>query len=173
MEIGPTVLASAVNTLTAFAISEEYPPDAFHLTFPQGTIVFDKRTKEQYTIGKNDSRTNILTCSSPESLKIFETLDSPVDFSIEPQAFRDALDFIKQRYQIAVRIDEQAFRQAGIDLRTEVRASAPGAPLRDVLQTLLWQLDGPVGFEVRDGALVVASFVPRPAKQTAPAGRTK
>jgi hypothetical protein len=158
---GRALLGTAVNTMTGFATSEEYPRDAFHVTFPEGTIVFDRRTKEQYTIGKDELRTHVLQCNSPESLKVFEALESPVTFGMGPEPLKDALDFIAARYQIAVHANPKAFGRAGIDLRTEVRASVLGAPLWHLLQLLLGQVEGRVTFEVRDGALVIAPVIPR------------
>ncbi len=166
--IGRELLGTAVNTRTGFSTSEEYPRDAFQLAFPEGTVVFDNRTKEQYAIGKNETRTNVLKCGSPDSRKVFDALESPVEFSVKPQALKDALDFIAARYEIAIRMDQQALRKAGIDPNTEVEASISGAPLQNLLQLLLGQLSERVVFEIRGGALVIAPVLPRPATEKLP-----
>jgi hypothetical protein len=160
----------AENTMTAFATNAVYPPDARRVALPEGTVVFDRRIKEQYTIGKDDSRTHVSKFDSPKSLKIYEVLEQPVDFRMDPQPLSDALAFFAARYQIQVHIDKQAFRDAGIDPKAEVSADLPGLPVRNVLQVILGQLGKPIGFEIRDGALVVAPISRAPeASATNPA----
>ncbi|HEV8002357.1 MAG TPA: hypothetical protein VGP63_20875 [Planctomycetaceae bacterium] len=151
----------AVNTVTAFATRAEYPPDALRLSFPEGAVIFDKRIKEQYTVGKNGSRTHVSKFNSAASLKIYAVLEQPVDFNIEPQPLVDVMAFVAARYEIRVRVDRKAFRESGIDLATEVAASAPGVPVRQVLQLLLEQFGRPIGFAIQEGELVV-SPVARP-----------
>jgi hypothetical protein len=100
---GQTVWGTAVNTVTGSATNEKYPADAFHLAFPEGTVVFDKRSKEQYTVGKDGERNGVSSFSAPESLRIFEALQQPVDFMISTSSLKDSLDFVAARYQIQVR----------------------------------------------------------------------
>jgi hypothetical protein len=146
----------AVSTVTGFATTEEYPPDASHMTFPEGTVVLDSRSGEQYVAGKDGSKTQVVKVASPETLRVEQALNARVDFAIEPQAFLDAMDFIGQRYRIRVLVDKKAFAQARIDITTEVKVAAARLPLRQVLTLLFEQFPKPIGFQNRDGALVVA-----------------
>ncbi len=149
---------TAESTVTAFAINAIYPPDALRVTFPVGTIVFDRRTKEEYVIAADGSRTNVSKFGSPKGLKLYDVLEMPVDFRIEPQSLPDALAFFAARYQINVVVDKVAFQRQGIDLTTEVSASLPGLPVRNLLWVLLGQVHKAVGFQIRDGLLLVAPF---------------
>ena len=59
---------------------------------------------------------------SPQARTIREALEMPVDFNIEPQSLKDALEFMAARYQIKVVID------ASVASKTEVHGSAsPGS----------------------------------------------
>jgi hypothetical protein len=157
---------TAESTVTAFATNAVYPPDALRVTFPAGTVVFDRRTKEQYVIASDGSRTNVSNFGSPKSLKIYEVLEMPVDFNIEPQSFQDVVAFIAARYQINVIIDKLAFQRQGIDPTTEVSSSLPTLPARNLLWALLGELHKPLGFQIRDDALGIAPFSRKEAAKT-------
>ncbi len=144
--------------MTALATNAIYPPDALRVTFPVGTIVFDRRTKEEYVIANDGSRRNASKFGSPKGLKLYDFLATPVDFNIEPEAITDALAFIAARYQINIIVDKLAFQRQGIDLTTEVSANLPGLPVRNVLWVLLGQVHKTVGFQIRDRLILVAPF---------------
>ncbi len=149
---------AAESTVTALATNGVYPPDALRVTFPEGTVVFDRRTKEEYVIADDGSRTNVSKFGSPKGQKLYDVLELPVDFNIEPQSLPDALAFFAARYQINIVIDKLAFQKQRIDLTTEVSARMPGVPVRNVLWSLLGQVHKAVGFQIRDGLLLVAPF---------------
>ncbi len=89
--------------------------------------------------------------------KITEALDQPVDFNIEPQSLKDALDFIAARYQIPILIDQKALDDANVDVTTEVRLAAPGIPLRNALQLIFGQISSPLGYDVIHGVLMIST----------------
>jgi hypothetical protein len=140
-----------VSTLTACTLNQRFPAETFATTFPEGTVVIDRRTQEEYVVGKNGIKTDILKVESPQSLKLLEVLDADIDFKIEPQSLKDALDFVAARYPIAIRIDAQCL----VDVTTEVECRAPGLTVRELLQKLLDQTESPLNVEVRKGALVI------------------
>ena len=47
--------------------------------------------------------------------RISEALDQMVDFNIEPEPLKDAIDFIAQRYQIPILLDTKALEDASVD----------------------------------------------------------
>ncbi len=57
----------------------------------------------------------------PTERRISEALDQTVDFNIDPQPLKDAIDFIAQRYQIPIILDSQGAgrRQRRHDHRSE------------------------------------------------------
>jgi hypothetical protein len=142
-----------VSTLTACTLNQRFPPETFATTFPEGTVVIDRRTQEQYVIGENGVKTDILKVESPKSLKILEVLDADVDFKIEPQSFKDALEFVAARYSIEIRLDDHR----AIDRTTEVECQAPGLTVRELLQKLMDQVGSPLELRVWNGALVIVS----------------
>jgi type II secretory pathway component GspD/PulD (secretin) len=93
---------------------------------------------------------------SPQARAIRESLEMPVDFNIEPQSLKDALDFIAARYQIKIVID------ASVASKTEVRGSAPGIRLRSLLSILFEQLPKPTGFKIEDDVLKIYPEVAAP-----------
>jgi hypothetical protein len=80
----------------------------------------------------------------------------PVDFAIEPQSLKDALDFVAGRYQIKIVIDRT------VASTTDVHFSAPGIKLRSLLSILMEQLPKATGFKIEDDALKFYSEVAAP-----------
>jgi hypothetical protein len=93
---------------------------------------------------------------SAKARAIREALEMPVDFAIEPQSLKDALDFVAARYQIKIVIDRT------VASTTDVHFSAPGIKLRSLLSILMEQLPKPTGFKIEDDALKFYSEVAAP-----------
>ena len=158
------VWQASVNTVTGLTLNETLPPETFGMNFPPGTAVIDRRTREQYVVADNGSKTNVRKFDSDKSLRILEILETPTDFTVEPQPLKDALDFLATRYQIAIRIDEKAFHQRSITDSAEVTCNESGIKLRELLTKLLQQvakdnrfLSHPISveFKIKNGVLVI------------------
>jgi len=89
--------------------------------------------------------------------RIEAALESPVDFSIDPEPLKDALDFIASRYQIPILADTKTLEDASVDISTEVKLIVPGLKLRQTLTLLLEQLPQPLGFDIQDGVLRIST----------------
>jgi hypothetical protein len=100
---------------------------------------------------------DVVEHSKSES-RIKEALDQPVDFTIEPQTLRDAIDFIAARFQIPIVIDQKALDDASVDATTEVKASFPGVKLRNVLKLLLEPLSAPLSYVIEDEVLKITTI---------------
>jgi BlaR1 peptidase M56 len=85
----------------------------------------------------------------PQARRIQAALESPIDFNIEPQSLKDALDFIGARYQFFIETDST------VPLTTNVHFSAPGIRLNSLLALLLEQCPKPVGFKIDGDALKI------------------
>jgi hypothetical protein len=94
--------------------------------------------------------------SKPEQ-RISEALDQPVDFSIEPQSLKDALDFIAARYSIPIVPDAKALEDANVDLSAEVHGSYPGIKLRNLFKLLLEQMSQPLTYVIEDEVLKITT----------------
>jgi beta-lactamase regulating signal transducer with metallopeptidase domain len=149
------VASQAVNTVTGLTINETFPAETFAMNFPPGTAVIDRRTREQYVIADNGSKTSVSTLDSDKSLRIYEALESRTDFTIDPQTLKDALRFIHSRYRIAILIDDKAFEERKIASTIEVTCNQSGIKLRELLTKLLGQVDKSVGFKIQNGILVI------------------
>jgi hypothetical protein len=147
---------TSVNTVTGLTINEMFPPETFALNFAPRTVVFDRRTREQYVIADDGSKTNVLRFDSDKSLRIDELLESRTDFTIEPQPLKDALSFLAARYQIAILFDAKAFETRKIASTVEVTCNESGIKLRELLSKLLRQVDKSVDFKIENGVLRIA-----------------
>lgn len=145
-------------SVTKLAIDEDLPDAFFQPAFPPGAIVFDEIRVEKYVAAKDGSKLNRLPFDSPASMRIDEILEQTADFTIEPEPLKDAIDFIQQRYQIAVAIGRVPLR----GLQTEVKAQTAGIKVRRLLETLLEQSKVPLNYEVQKGVLAIeAAAVPK------------
>ncbi len=90
--------------------------------------------------------------------KIEAALESTTDFTIDPEPLKDALDWIAQRYQIPVLLDNKTLEDASIDISTEVKLSISGLKLRQALTLLLEEVPQPLGFDIQDGVLRITTI---------------
>jgi hypothetical protein len=94
--------------------------------------------------------------SKPEQ-RISEALDQQVDFTIEPQSLKDAIDFIAARYQIPIVVDQKALDDANVDTSSEVKGNFPGIKLRNLFKLLLEQLSAPLTYVIEDEVLKITT----------------
>jgi hypothetical protein len=143
------------NTVTRFTFNARFPDETFTITFPPGTAVVDWIQAEKYVVAQDGSKTDVRKYDSPGTLKIYETLEVVVEFAIDEEPLRDALDFIAQRYQIKVVLDAQAIRQKLIDPSIAVKMPYSGIKLKSLMNILLEQSRKPLTYQVRQGVLTV------------------
>ncbi len=98
-----------------------------------------------------------LRAESKSEQRISEALDQPVDFSIEPQGLKEALEFIATRYGIPIVIDQKALDEANVDTTTEVKGAFPGIKLRNLFKLLLEQLSSPLTYVIEDEVLKITT----------------
>jgi hypothetical protein len=147
--------ASTASVVTKSAINEKFSDKLFVLEFPPGAIVFDKKSRmgqnRNYVVQK-DGTTRPLSAGQ---LRIYQTLEQTVDFVIDPEPLKDALDFIAQRYQIKVIIDPEATRKGLIDPSIDVSSKTSGIQLKRLLRLLLDQSPKPLTYKPRTGELLI------------------
>jgi hypothetical protein len=98
-----------------------------------------------------------LRVESKNEARISEALDQPVEFTIEPQPLKDAIDFISTRYTIPIILDAKALEDASIDTSTEVKMPISGMKLRNMLKLLLEQLPTPLTYVVEDEVMKITT----------------
>ncbi len=98
-----------------------------------------------------------LRVESKIEARISEALDQPVDFSIDPEPLKDAIDFIATRYQIPIMLDTKTLEDASIDTSTEVKLAVPGIKLRNVLKLLLEELPQPLTYVIEDEVMKITT----------------
>lgn len=143
------------NTVTSFIFNARFPDETFTLTFPPGTTVVDWKQLEKYVVSQDGSKTDLRKYDSSGTLKIREALEQVVEFGIDEEPLRDALDFIAQRYQIKVVFDAQAIRQGLIDPSIAVKMPYSGIKLKSLMNILFEQSRKPLTYHVGQGVLTV------------------
>ncbi len=83
--------------------------------------------------------------------------DQTVEFNIDPEPLKDAIDFIAQRYQIPIILDAKALEDASIDTSTEVKLPYSGMKLRNMLKLFLEQLPTPLTYVVEDEVMKITT----------------
>jgi beta-lactamase regulating signal transducer with metallopeptidase domain len=176
----PQKLATQVfsDTVTGLTINETLPPETFAMNFAPGTVVIDRRTREEYVVPGNDVRSEKIRFDSDKSLRIHELLATRTQFAVDPQPLKDAIGFIATLYQIPILFDDKAFEDRSISTTVEVECKESGIRLRELLTKLLAQADPSVDFKIQDGVLRIApagarnnllpgrNNLPRPPKNT-------
>jgi HAAS domain-containing protein len=89
--------------------------------------------------------------------RIEVALEQKVDFTIEPEPLKDALDFIAQRYSIPIMLDSKVLEDASVDTSAEVKLPYTGMKLRQMLNLLLQQGSQPMSYAIEDGVLRIST----------------
>jgi hypothetical protein len=98
-----------------------------------------------------------LRVESPIERRVSEALDQVVDFSIEPEPLKDAIDFIAQRYQIPILLDTKVLEDASVDTSAEVKMPYSGMKLRNMLKLLLEQGSSPLTYVIEDEVMKITT----------------
>src|SRR3984957_15052128 len=98
-----------------------------------------------------------LRVESPIERRVSEALDQVVDFSIEPEPLKDAIDFIAQRYQIPILMDTKVLEDASVDTSAEVKLPYNGMKLRNGLKLLLEQGSQPLTYIIEDEVMKITT----------------
>jgi hypothetical protein len=99
-----------------------------------------------------------LSSDAGRTARIESALDETVNFKIEPQSFREALQLLAGNFHIPILIDQKALDDANVDTSQEVKLNAPGVTLRETLELLLSNPASPLGIEIRHGTLMVSTI---------------
>jgi hypothetical protein len=94
--------------------------------------------------------------SKPEQ-RISQALDEPVEFQVEPQSLKEAIEFIGARYSIPIVIDQKALDDANVDTSGEVKGNFPGIKLRNLFKLLLEQMSAPLTYVIEDEVLKITT----------------
>ena len=98
-----------------------------------------------------------LRVESPNERRISEALDQTVDFTIEPEPLKDAIDFIAQRYGIPILLDTKVLEDASVDTSAEVKLPYNGMKLRNGLKLLLEQGSQPLTYIIEDEVMKITT----------------
>ena len=146
----------AVSTVKTLEVNKEFAAETFQIPFPPGTAVAvdDGATQEEYIVKPDGTNGAIFNLNSISPL-VRRTLLQRTEFTVEPEPLRDAIQFIRQRYAIAIAMDEASFRNAKIDPSLEVQSDTVGIRLWELLAWLSIQCPRHFGIFEENGRLLL------------------
>jgi hypothetical protein len=137
-------------------INKEWPAVTFQIHFPPGTAVAvdDGPTQEEYIVKPDGTKRTIFNLN-PISPRLRKILMQQTDFTVEPEPLRDAIQFVRQRFGIAIAMDEASFRAAKIDTSLEVQEDTAAIRLWELLAWFSAQCPRPFGIFEQNGSLLL------------------
>jgi hypothetical protein len=102
-------------------------------------------------------RDHPLSSDTGRTAQIEAALEETVDFKIEPQSLRDALDLLAAKFRIPIVADKRTFGDADVNLLQEVKLNVQCLTLQDTLDLLLSSQTVPLSFEIRDRTLLIST----------------
>jgi hypothetical protein len=150
-----------VSQVKTLEINNDLPADAFQIKFPPGTAVaVDLRgsTQEAYVVQPDGTKRPLFNLNTISSPQLRAALLQQTDFTIEPEPLRDAIDFLHNRYAIAIEMDAASFRKGKIDPSLEVQEDTAAIRFWAVLSRLSAQCPRPFGIFERKGGLVLKAI---------------
>lgn len=96
-----------------------------------------------------------LTQHGPNETKILAELDNKTELDFAEQPLADVVEYLKQRHDIEIQLDEKALQDAGVGSDTPVTRSIKGITLRSALKLILSELD--LTYIIRNEVLMITS----------------
>lgn len=96
-----------------------------------------------------------LSQHGPNEEKILAALDERTELDFLDQPLEDVMEYLKQRHDIEIQIDNKGLAEAGIGSDTPVTRSIKGITLRSALKLLLGELD--LTYVIRNEVLLITS----------------
>ena len=96
-----------------------------------------------------------LTQHGPSEAQILGALEEKTDLDFAEQPLTDVVDYLKQRHNIEIQLDNKALTDAGVGSNTPVTRSIKGITLRSALKLLLNELD--MTYVIRNEVLMITS----------------
>ena len=91
----------------------------------------------------------------PRETSIRAALNEKTELEFVEQPFADVIDYLKQRHEIEIQLDNKAFADAGVGSDSPVTRSIKGVTLRSALKLLLSDLD--LTYLVQNGVLIITT----------------
>jgi hypothetical protein len=96
-----------------------------------------------------------LTQHGPNESRILAALDEKTELDFADQPLTDVIDYLKQRHDIEIQLDQKALTDAGVGTDTPITRSIKGITLRSALKLLLSELD--LTYIIRNEVLMITS----------------
>ncbi|HEX7376762.1 MAG TPA: vWA domain-containing protein, partial [Pirellulales bacterium] len=96
-----------------------------------------------------------LTSHGPNETKIMAALDDKTELDFAEQPLSDVVDYLKQRHDIEIQLDNKALTDAGVGSDTPITRSIKNITLRSALKLILSELD--LTYIVRNEVLMITS----------------
>lgn len=93
--------------------------------------------------------------ADPRETSIWAALDEKTDLDFQEQPLSDVIDYLKQRHEIEIQLDNKALTDAGVGSDTPITRTIKGITLRSALKLILNELD--LTYLVHNGVLMITS----------------
>lgn len=91
----------------------------------------------------------------PMETRIWAALDEKTELDFSDQPLSDVIDYLKQRHEIEIQLDNKALTDAGVAYNTPITRAVKGITLRSGLNLLLSDLD--LTYVVDNGILSITT----------------
>ncbi|HET6879421.1 MAG TPA: VWA domain-containing protein [Pirellulales bacterium] len=96
-----------------------------------------------------------LKSNGPTEEAILAALDEKTELDFAEQPLSDVIDYLKQRHDIEIQLDQKALTDAGVGSDTPITRSIKGITLRSALKLILSELD--LTYLIRNEVLMITS----------------
>ncbi|HET6883149.1 MAG TPA: DUF4974 domain-containing protein [Pirellulales bacterium] len=93
--------------------------------------------------------------ADPRDIHIRAALDEKTELDFREQPLSDVIEYLKQRHEIEIQLDNKALTDAGIGTDAPITRSVKGIPLRSALNLILSDLD--LTYVVQNGVLTITT----------------
>jgi len=141
---------NVLDTLYQTELAHVPIPDEPPILYPDAQVwqELTARRKERY-------QSMDLGSQNPTERKILSELKKPTELDFVDTPLSEVVNYLKDRHQIEIELDQRALQDVGVDTNTPITKSLRGISLRSALRLLLRELD--LTYVIKDEVLLITT----------------
>lgn len=141
---------NVLDTLYQTELAHVPIPDEPPILYPDAQVwqELTARRKERY-------QSMDLGSQNPTERKILSELKKPTELDFVDTPLSEVVNYLKDRHQIEIQLDQRALQDVGVDTNTPITKSLRGISLRSALRLLLRELD--LTYVIKDEVLLITT----------------
>ncbi|HOP77833.1 MAG TPA: hypothetical protein PLD05_10090, partial [Thermogutta sp.] len=141
---------NVLDTLYQTELAHVPIPDEPPILYPDAQVwqELTARRKERY-------QSMDLGSQNPTERKILSELKKPTELDFVDTPLSEVVNYLKDRHQIEIQLDQKALQDVGVDTNTPITKSLRGISLRSALRLLLRELD--LTYVIKDEVLLITT----------------